>query len=95
MTPFWHGVLLSSCVWMLLLGLGRWYWRGKIKQPGARVNRISELHAQAPDWRDESGCGCTNRRMCAKHHAKAMEVLGNPMTGVIVTAVRVATDGEG
>lgn len=44
-TTFWHGVLLSTCLWLCVLNLSLWYWRRKIRELGALFKKLSETVA--------------------------------------------------
>lgn len=49
MTPFWHGFLFATFLWLCVLTLSRWYWRRKIEELRVLFKQISELHQQAID----------------------------------------------
>jgi len=39
-TTFWHGVLLASCLWLLVLNASLWYGRRKIRELRGYVRRV-------------------------------------------------------
>ena len=49
MTPFWHGFLLASCLWLCVLNFSLWYWRRKIEELRVLFKKVVEIQRSSDD----------------------------------------------